>query len=193
MKKEKVFPKDFVREAVETTDHILWESIIRVYDNARSVAFQQEENEVRVVYEVKINNSLDITDSVLPPAEYFPFIKKIFTQLSMNWVTINKMPVTSFSIMKKTCSHPNYFEFFLDILDRKIISLGPEKLDHLKFFKWEVVEIYLSDGTCLCCPCSGTHLENLGSLHNWFNVNFARPRRVGENKYEFKFNVTAIA
>jgi len=38
--KERKFPDDYVDEAIETADHLLWEAIIRVYDTAISKAFQ---------------------------------------------------------------------------------------------------------------------------------------------------------
>lgn len=182
MKKERVFPRDFVKEAIETADHILWELIIRIYGNANSVTFQQKGNEVRVVYGIMINNHPKIKNPKLPPNEYFPLVKNIFTKLSMSCEPINKIAVSNISEMEMICSHPDYFKFFKDTL-----------VDRSTSFKGEVVEIYLNDGTRLYCPCNGTHLNKPNSLYSWFNVNFHRLKRVGQDKYEFRFNVTAVS
>lgn len=67
------------------------------------------------------------------------------------------------------------------IIGRQPISLITTPKNNLQLitFKYDYI----------CCPCSGKHLKNTSELKR-FTINLQKPKKVGNNKFEFRFEVS---
>ena len=115
--------------------------------------------------------------------------------LSMAGATILKRKELGIIKLQRECTRPDYFQFYLQILEKKITQLKEKasvvKEDLAGLLDWELIDVPLPGGD-LRCPCTGSHLEWIRGLAHHFNVIFQRPEKVGYNTYEFRFSVTSV-
>ncbi len=168
-----------ISKAVETYDHIFWESIIQVCNGAISKTFSQTGNSVRVVYEVCKNDPRKVFPEIKARAEYY-------ISRSMEIRKIGKEYRDSY-VANNLCSNGHYQLFLRDMFFRE---QGVD-FDSLGNFSMLCDFVELKDrysNAYICCPCTGEHLENTRDLAE-FEIKLHEPKKVGRNTYEFRFEI----
>ena len=168
-----------VKKALETYDHLLWEAIIRVCGGAESKTFSHTANSVRVVYRICKIDPRDVFLEIIAKIEYFISrsieIRKLGKEYRDSYAANN------------LCSRGHYQLFLRDVvLKEQGVDLDSDKIPVLCDFV-EFNDRY--SNAYICCPCIGKHLENTRDLSS-FKVDLREPKRVGNNVYEFRFQIS---
>ncbi len=198
-----------VSRALETYDHLLWEVVIRNYDFAISKAFRRKGNQVSVVYKIRNDRDSHFIGNVyrdrscsMDPRDYGS--ENIGAEIR-RWASLS-LPIKKFGVKtygadeaKFLCSHVSYWWFLEDMVKpssrachvlvgsrpgERFLRQGEElayTCDFVEIGKWGN-EVHVR------CPCVGEHLANTNELQG-FQVNLSEPERVGEDTYEFKFEI----
>lgn len=180
--------EEAVARALETYDHILWQSIINICGIALSRSFHQEENKVRVVYTTYNPDPEIQTKPLTDPQEKFSLIEKEVQRYISLSLPIRKIKFSESDAENDNdlCSNYSYLFFMQDKIMGDIgLLLGLPNRPDLEF-----VEIgKKGQDFYIHCPCVGQHLENTRDL-TAFEIKLQEPKRVGKNTYEFRFSIT---
>jgi Ser-tRNA(Ala) deacylase AlaX len=171
-----------IEAAVETCDHLLWESISRVYGLAFSKAFNAKAGKVRVTYETRLD-----------PRDNLGKIKE-----ELNSLIAKKLPVVTLGFarltmrqIEKFCSRIEYLDLFCTanrITSPQEIIFRELDFDNDYYYLCNFVIIGKNPPDYISCPCNGPHLSNTVRL-NEFKIEILTPERVGKDKYEFRFEI----
>lgn len=184
-----------IDRAVETYDHLLWDSLIRICGLAFSKSFARKENSVRVVYQTHDPEFPGVVSPV-DPREAFQQIKTETNRLIALALPIRKLGIENrrFNVARSLCSHHCYLDFLLfgcGILteaDRlSILFMGNTQIP--VFCDFVEIGDKGSNGY-ICCPCVGEHLDLTSDLLR-FEINLKKPKRGGKDTYEFRFEISA--
>ncbi len=215
---EKSIQEEVVERAVETYDHLLWQSIINICGVALSKAFERKENSVRVVYEIRDMglNFWREKPFYLDPRGRLDLIKKEVEHFISSALPIQK-EMSSWRFSREAnamCSNWCYNHFLFDVASEELASLSkckPEVTENSEDtdIMWELFmqndmpaierrELILCSFVrigwpslpgCICCPCVGQHLENTRDLAA-FKIKLQEPKKIGKDTYEFRFEVS---
>lgn len=165
-----------VDRAIETYDHLLWEAVARVCGRAFSKAFNKVGQSVRVVYETDID-----------PRQCFGRIKEEIESLILKGLPIEKeQPGDGWMReLEEACSRKEYWQYFTSSQHWEY----PWEVVKIGFPRSEAWKIFPKLQDWICCPCKGQHLQNTSELKN-FNIELKEPKRVGQDRYEFRFSLT---
>lgn len=170
-----------VERAISTYDHLLWEAIARVCQQAFSQAFQQQGRAVRVVYK-----------TTLDPREYFEKIKKEIGVLISKELPVFKLGRRNYFLeeINHLCSRLEFSDHIRQLPTWKIFFKQSSEDFHVNYMDCDFVEIGIKDQTddYICCPCLGQHLAFTGQLQR-FEIKLQEPRKVGKNNFEFRFEI----
>jgi len=168
-----------VERAIETYDHLLWESVARICEQAFSQAFQKQGHAVRVVYKTTID-----------PRECFEKIKEEVGFLISKELPVRKLGRRMYWLreIEGLCSRIEYFNL-RQLSTREIFSKQVSDDFHVDQIDCDFVMIGIKDkADYICCPCLGQHLDNTRQLQQ-VEIKLQRPSKVGKNNFEFRFEI----